>query len=113
MASLYPRKKNQMKNLKKPVYVWKIRNMLTGEFHNGGSTPGRFSKSGKFWTAIGHLKTHIRMITGQQHYQECFSGPGKNLNGSATWEIVKYELVEVETIPYDALIPEKNLKNSW
>lgn len=101
-----------MQNEKKQ-YVWMIRNMTTGEFQSGTS-PGKFTKNkGKKWSALGYLKAHIKNITsswrqGREFFKRWY-GVGQKLDGSSTWEVVKYELVEVEAIPYDALIPQKNI----
>jgi len=40
--------------------MYKIRNKETGEFSKGGTTPSSiWTKGGKTWTNIGHVKTHL------------------------------------------------------
>lgn len=41
--------------------VYKIQDKTTGLYSCGGSYP-RFSKTGKAWTNIGHLKNHFRQL---------------------------------------------------
>jgi hypothetical protein len=77
------------------VKAWKIRNKETGEFSKGGtSTWGIWTKGGKTWTNIGHVKSHLRSWvypSGQLHekypyhnaeiieveidYSDCFTYP--------------------------------------
>lgn len=42
--------------------LWKIRNKETGQFSKGGSNDERWiwTKNGKTWSNIGHVKNHIR-----------------------------------------------------
>lgn len=55
-----------------------IRRKTDGLFSRGGSAP-RFSKNGKIWRNIGHVKLHIREMTGpggsarflREHYADC------------------------------------------
>ncbi|WP_273854007.1 hypothetical protein [Guptibacillus spartinae] len=42
--------------------VYKIRNKVTGEFSKGGSRANVWTKSGKSWSNIGHLKNHINQF---------------------------------------------------
>jgi hypothetical protein len=40
--------------------MWKIRNKETGEFSKGGSSTWNiWTKGGKTWTNIGHVKSHL------------------------------------------------------
>lgn len=49
--------------------VYKIANK-DGQFSKGGSWP-RFGITGKTWTSIGHLKTHLRGIARIEKYADC------------------------------------------
>ena len=60
--------------------TFKIRDRATGLYSTGGSTP-RWSKRGKVWTNIGHVKQHLQQLWRDESYPE-------------TAEIV--EFVEVE-----------------
>lgn len=42
------------------IKAWKIRNIETGEFSSGGTSAWRiWTKGGKTWTNIGHIKSHL------------------------------------------------------
>ena len=48
--------------------VFKIRNKETGLFSRGGTKPANiWSKEGKSWTNIGHLKNHLNQFTQGWH----------------------------------------------
>jgi hypothetical protein len=78
--------------------IFKIRDTATGLFSTGGHYP-RWSKKGKTWTNIGHVKNHINNLTRVVI---------KNVDH---WEVVEYELVEtaVGTISVEKII-EENLR---
>lgn len=40
--------------------LWKIRNKETGEFSKGGQNSDPWTKGGKTWSNIGHVKNHLR-----------------------------------------------------
>jgi hypothetical protein len=61
--------------------IFKIRDTATGLFSMGGHSP-RWTKKGKAWTNIGHVKNHINNLS--RHVI-------KNVDH---WEVVEYELVE-------------------
>lgn len=67
----------------KPIKIYKIQNK-DGLFSVGGTDYGyksiSFSKTGKAWTALQHIKSHIKNL---------------KIVGS-DWEVVEYELVEVK-----------------
>ena len=75
--------------------IFKIRDTETGLFSMGGSCP-RWSKKGKTWTNIGHVKTHIRGLN--KFYI-------KNVDH---WEVIEYELVEtsVSTVSVQSIVDE-------
>lgn len=47
------------------IKLYKIRHKITGLFSSGGAHP-RWTKKGKAWTNIGHIKTHFSMIGDSQ-----------------------------------------------
>lgn len=58
---------HDMKTLK----VYKIQSKTTGLFSTGGTSP-RFSRIGKTWSNIGHLKTHLlQFSTLPEEYSDC------------------------------------------
>lgn len=61
--------------------VYKIRRIKDGLFSKGGKTP-TFSKKGKTWSSLGHLKNHM-VGKSNQKYSGC--------------EVVKYELKTTAT----------------
>lgn len=61
------------------IFVYKIRDSETRLFSSGGSEPN-FSKKGKVWSNIGHIKNHLKMF--------------KVI--PSEWEVVKYEIIENE-----------------
>lgn len=75
--------------------VYKIQRKSDGLFSTGGMSP-TFSKTGKTWNAIGHLKNHlnqfIRVFTWDK---ETRKGEYKDTIGDVYTgcEIVTYELV--------------------
>jgi hypothetical protein len=74
--------------------IFKIRDNSTGLFSTGGHRP-RWTKKGKNWTNIGHVKNHINNLY-----------TAKNVDN---WVVIEYELVEttVSTISVRAVIEEK------
>lgn len=53
------------------MLIYRLKSNKTGLFSKGGSTPS-FSKTGKIWKNIGHLKNHINQLGrhGRQIYQD-------------------------------------------
>lgn len=70
--------------------VFKIRD-ANGLFSTGGTDPD-FTKGGKVWNNIGHVKSHLRQFLG-----------GRNLEIYSDAEIVCIEYTEKETENYDIL----------
>lgn len=69
--------------------IYKIQNKKTGEF----ATASSWSKSGKFWNHISHVKRHINEHFGiENKYDQA--------------ELVVYEIVEVSRTPMNDLISE-------
>lgn len=63
--------------------VFKIVRLSDGKFSNGGSRPS-FSKAGKSWADVGHLKNHL------------------NLFKYGNWDVYKgCKLVSYEMVPND------------
>jgi hypothetical protein len=75
--------------------IFKIRNLKTGLFSKGGHCP-RWSKKGKVWTNIGHVKSHINNIA-------------RHVKDIEYWEVVEYELVEttISSMRVQDIINEK------
>lgn len=67
---------------------YKIRNKNTGLFSKGGQNP-RFTKNGKTWNNLGHVKTHLNLHTGSAYY-----GRGRvNQAYLDSIEVVEYNFV--------------------
>ena len=80
--------------------VYKIRDE-NGLYSNGGMNPN-FTKSGKTWNNISHLKNHLRQFFDRTTYR------GRNAELYENSEIVAIEIVEteVEKTPVPDLIIE-------
>lgn len=63
----------------KPMYIYKIRDTLTGLFSSGGARPA-FNKKGKMWNGAGPVSLHF--ATGVKYPKHV--------------EVVQYAVVEVE-----------------
>jgi len=70
--------------------VFRIRDK-NGLYSTGGQTPN-FTKGGKTWSNIGHVKSHLRQFIGS-----------RNLDVYADAEIVCVEYTEKDVEKYDAL----------
>jgi hypothetical protein len=80
--------------------IFKIRNKVTGLYSTGGCSP-RWTKKGKIWTTIGHLKSHIRQLVGRK-----WSLPLKDI---ANWELVELEVIEQE----NSVTPVQDMVNGF
>lgn len=78
----------------KSMKVFKVRDMVTGLYKLGTTQP-RWSQKGKTWLSLGALKAHL---TSASKYKS-----QGTLNGIALWEIIEYELAEVEKYPASAI----------
>ena len=73
------------------VTIYKIRHKKTGLYRMaGGGIPGRWSKSGKAWLNIGHVKAHLNLL----RYDTKRPLPAECEN----WEVVAFTLVEEGTM---------------
>lgn len=64
--------------------LYKIRHKVTGLFSKGGETPS-WSKKGKTWSSLGHLKRHISgVVDSRYHY----------MKDMVNWEIIEIEVSE-------------------
>jgi hypothetical protein len=72
--------------------VYKIRHKETGLYSMGGTDP-RWSKTGKKWSKLGHITSHMRGLRRWGGYPH----PYKDA------EIVEYQVTEVEVGTQDAL----------
>lgn len=66
--------------------IYKIRHMQTGLYSAGGSYSPRWTKRGKTWNTLGHLKSHIRGIVGHKQ--------GTTLRDMCFWEVIEIEVTE-------------------
>jgi hypothetical protein len=84
------------------VTIYKIRHKITGLFSSGGAHP-RWTKKGKAWTNIGHIKTHFSMI-GDAQLRAAYRDS----------EIVEYDVTEAGTSSmtelFDQILEAKDLK---
>ena len=82
------------------LVVYKIRRKSDGKFSTGGTTPS-FSKNGKTWNTIGHLKSHLTGVADQGRWIEPALREQRKKQNIAKFysdcEIVEYERVEAET----------------
>lgn len=79
--------------------IYKIRRKSDGLFSTGGLTP-RFTKTGKTWNQIGHLKSHFTLLNEDRDYiikhNEMFRSARRIPDGAL--EIYEgCEIVEIET----------------
>lgn len=49
---------------------YKIRHKSSGRFSSGGTSPS-FTKNGKTWRTLGHLKQHLKIVGRNRAYAEC------------------------------------------
>lgn len=79
---------------------YKIRRKSDGLYSKGGMNP-RFTKTGKTWSNIGHLKNHFHWVSNNE-YSDC--------------EVVTFEMVELSAVPVGNTIVdlerEKELKDA-
>lgn len=72
------------------IKLYKIRHKVTGLYRMaGGGIPGRWSKTGKAWPTLGHVKLHLNLLrrdTSHPLPREC-----------EKWEVVVLEVQESET----------------
>lgn len=77
---------------------YKVRDKATGLFSTGGSSP-RWSKKGKVWGALGHVKNHLKQVVvprsgGFRHWYGAPQTPAKHPYENA--ELVTFRMVEAE-----------------
>ena len=84
----------------KEIFLFKIRDKNTGLYSTGGMSP-RWTKRGKTWNQLNHLKTHLRQFL--QHPRK-YNGSYMDVdwkilinNIPESWEVVKIKIVESET----------------
>lgn len=86
--------------------VYKIRHKQTGLFSSGGTTP-KWTKKGKAWSALGHLKSHISQVEAPRAYPAWYRGRGPaHIHPYTDAEVVVFEQVEAETRDVMDLIDE-------
>lgn len=67
--------------------LYKIRHKVTGLYSKGGTSPF-WSKKGKTWSSIGHLKRHIAGVVDSRYHK---------MNDMVNWEIIEIEVSETLT----------------
>lgn len=71
------------------VTLYKIRHKVTGLYRMaGGGLPGRWSKTGKAWPSLGHVKLHLNLL----RYDTKHPLPTEVKD----WEVVVLEIEESE-----------------
>lgn len=88
-----------MTNLPKVKRLYMIRRKSDGLYSTGGSSP-RFTRVGKAWTAINHLKNHLKLVgVGHAIYDDKWNRIGYNWSCPkyADCEIVVFEVVKTES----------------
>ena len=70
--------------------IYKIRHMQTGLYSAGGSYSPRWTKRGKTWNTLGHLKSHIRGIVERRHTL--------TIRDMCFWEVVEIEVSETSKV---------------
>ena len=66
--------------------IYKIRHMQTGLYSAGGSYSPRWTKRGKTWNTLGHLKSHIRGIAETRQ--------AITIRDMCLWEVIEIEVTE-------------------
>lgn len=51
------------------IAVYKIKDLETGKFSTGGLEP-RWTTRGKTWSAINHVKAHLRQFVSDSEYRK-------------------------------------------
>lgn len=67
--------------------LYKIRHKVTGLYSKGGASP-YWSKKGKTWSSIGHLKRHIAGVVDSRYHK---------MSDMVNWEILEIEVSETLT----------------
>ena len=67
--------------------LYKIRHKETGLYSKGGSYPS-WSKKGKTWSTLGHLKRHIACVVDCRYHK---------MNDMVNWEILEIDVSETLT----------------
>jgi hypothetical protein len=70
--------------------IYKIRHMQTGLYSAGGSYSPRWTKRGKTWNTLGHLKSHIRGIAETRQ--------AITIRDMCFWEVVEIEVSETSKV---------------
>jgi hypothetical protein len=84
--------------------IYKIIHKNTGLYNAGGTTP-RWTKKGKKWSSLGHLKLHIISQLNYNYTTNQYSYNKDILN----WEVIEIEVSEMVNSKFNAhaLIEEK------
>ena len=88
------------------MIYYKIRHKVTGLYSKGGywvksdGTGALWSKSGKNWTSLGTLRSHLTLVMD--------SSQG-NPTDMTDWEVISYEVKEIQAQPIHELLSPKAL----
>lgn len=83
-------------------YVYKIRKKSDGLFSTGGSRP-RFTKKGKVWASIGHIRNHLNLPLGYSDIPAW-----TQYVNVRDLEVVQYAVGEVSVWPLKQFTKEKD-----
>ncbi len=101
--------------MKDSIHFYKIKDTKTGLYSTGGVNP-KFTKKGKVWNNIGHVKSHITLI--KQHLEHLKNAqwiPPKHKKeleiSMASWKIEEYifEKADIKIIPISDLLLQMGL----
>jgi hypothetical protein len=67
--------------------LYKIRHKVTGLFSAGGHSPS-WTKKGKTWSSLGHLKNHINGVVEYRYHK---------MKDMENWEILEIEISETQS----------------
>jgi hypothetical protein len=67
------------------MIIYRIKNIKTGLYSCGGYGSARWSKAGKIWKNIGHVKSHLNNVVPRKSYMS---------NDVENWFLESYELKE-------------------
>lgn len=88
------------------VKAWKIRNKETGEFSKGGTYARHiWTKGGKTWSNIGHVKNHMNSFIG-------YNGELSSDYPYHNAEIVEVEIDYEECFTYDVSVLVEDMRSA-
>jgi len=82
--------------------IYKIRHADSGLYSTGGTTP-KWTKTGKTWNNIGHLKSHLRTYIAANTKDDAKEAVYEMLRG---WQIVPITMTTEEVLDPLSLLPD-------